>query len=73
MSDSTKQSHRGITHIISLGGRSGLTLGLGAARNVAAVLVLILLLLLGAAAEHGEDRGRGDRLLGGLSSLRRFI
>jgi alkylation response protein AidB-like acyl-CoA dehydrogenase len=42
--------------VIALCGGGSFTVGLGAARVVAAILVIFLLLLLGASAKHGEDR-----------------
>jgi hypothetical protein len=57
----------GGTYII-LGGGSGITLGLGAARDVTPVLVLLLLFLF-ATSKHGEHGRRGDGLLLSRSSL----
>lgn len=52
------------THIIvALGSSSSLTLSLGAAGVVPAILLVLLLLLLRTTSKHGEDRGRGDGLV----------
>lgn len=55
--------------VIALGGGSGLALSLSASRIVPTVLIFILLLLLRAAAEHGENGGRGDGLVLGRLGL----
>lgn len=52
-----------ITHLVITLSSGSVALGLGATRVVPAVIILILLFLLRAAAEHGENRRRGDRLL----------